>query len=89
MTTETLERLKRAAAAKPNGNASNVRAADLSALIASHAALVESLGLLVIAGESLADECADEKRCEAWDEQRDAVNLLLRSNAGDEPMRST
>lgn len=34
MTTETLERLKRAASAKPNGNASNVRAGDLSALIA-------------------------------------------------------
>jgi hypothetical protein len=79
MTPEILERLKRSASAKPNGNASNVRAHDLLALIARNEKLEESLGMLILAGERLADECEDEKRCEEWHAQCDAVNDLLRS----------
>ena len=39
--------------------------------------LREALSVLISAGELLADECADQNRCEAWDEQRDTVNQLL------------
>ncbi len=40
--------------------------------------------LLILSGELLADECADEKRCEGWDETRDEVNRLLLPNAQDQ-----
>ena len=42
-----------------------------------NARLREALSVLISAGELLADECADQNRCEAWDEQRDTVNQLL------------
>lgn len=79
MTAEILERLKRSAMAKPNGNASNVRAHDLLALIVRNEKLEEAMGVLILSGERLADECDDEKRCEEWAAQRDTVNDLLRS----------
>jgi len=49
----------------------------VSELERENARLREALSILISAGELLADECSDENRCEAWDEQRDVVNKLL------------